>query len=143
MALLALASIYPHYYGFWTLWGYFNDDFYEQVLVSLMCSHSSNIKLQVQHQLLFSFTEAISTIMVLRLADSNLQASPQRLMVSGLSITAANLIIYSQTSVQVIVGIAGGHVLAAAWDQFVGNVMRGEGGLHQVGKGVTRTKNVP
>jgi len=96
MALLALASIYPHYYGFWTLWGYFNDDFYEQV----------------QHQLLFSFTEAISTIMVLRLADSNLQASPQRLMV--------------------VVGIAGGHVLAAAWDQFVGNVMRGEGGLHQV-----------
>lgn len=36
-------------------------------------------------------------------------------------------------SVQVIVGIAGGHVLAAAWDQFVGNVMRGEGELHQVG----------
>jgi len=32
----------------------------------------------------------------------------------------------------VVVGIAGGHVLAAAWDQFVGNVMRGEGGLHQV-----------
>ena len=31
-----------------------------------------------------------------------------------------------------IVGVAGGHVLAAAWDQFVGNVMRGEGGLHQV-----------
>merc|ERR1711872_78260 len=75
--------------------GYFNDDFYEQV----------------QHQLLFSCTEAIST-MVLRLADSNLQSSPQRLMV--------------------VVGIAGGHVLAAAWDQFVGNVMRGEGGLHQV-----------
>ena len=23
-------------------------------------------------------------------------------------------------------------MLAAAWDQFVGNVMRGEGGLHQV-----------
>ena len=86
MALLALASIYPHYYGFWTLWGYFNDDFYEQVHVSRTCNHSSNIKLQVQHQLLFSFTEAISTIMVLRLADSNLQASPQRLMVSGLSI---------------------------------------------------------
>ena len=31
MAILALASIYPHYYGFWTLWGYLNDDFYEQV----------------------------------------------------------------------------------------------------------------
>ena len=31
-----------------------------------------------------------------------------------------------------VVGVAGGHVLAAAWDQFVGNVMRGEGGLHQV-----------
>ena len=78
MALLALASIYPHYYGFWTLWGYFNDDFYEQVHVSRTCNHSTNIKLQVQHQLLFSFTEAISTIMVLRLADSNLQASPHK-----------------------------------------------------------------
>ena len=31
MAILAIASIYPHYYGIWTLWGYFNDDFYEQV----------------------------------------------------------------------------------------------------------------
>ena len=37
MALLALASIYPHYYGFWTLWGYFNDDFYEQVLATVLC----------------------------------------------------------------------------------------------------------
>ena len=39
MAVLALASIYPHYYGFWTLWGYFNDDFYEQVHTchSLVC----------------------------------------------------------------------------------------------------------
>ena len=34
MAILAFASIYPHYYGFWTLWGYLNDDFYEQVLKS-------------------------------------------------------------------------------------------------------------
>ena len=32
MAILAFASIYPHYYGFWALWGYLNDDFYEQVL---------------------------------------------------------------------------------------------------------------
>ena len=48
----------------------------------------------------------------------------------------------SKTSAQVVVGIAGGHVLAAAWDQFVGNVMRGEGGLHQVRQGVTRMKNV-
>ena len=65
-------------FQWWLLWTGTCDSF--------MCSYSSNIKLQVQHQLLFSFTEAISTIMVLRLADSNLQASPQRLMVSGLSI---------------------------------------------------------
>ena len=38
----------------------------------------------------------------------------------------------SHAKIQVIVGVAGGHVMAAAWDQFVGNVMRGEGGLHQV-----------
>jgi hypothetical protein len=96
MAVLFLASVYPHYYAVWTLWGYFNDDFYEQVA----------------HQLLFTATELAATVMVLRMADTELQATPSRLLV--------------------VVGIAGGHVLAAAWDQFIGNVMRGEGGLHQV-----------
>lgn len=96
MALLFLASVYPHYYAFWTMWGYINDDFYEQVW----------------HQALFTLTELLSSLLVLQLADTQLQASPHRLMA--------------------VVGIAGGHVMAAAWDQFVGNVMRGEGGLHQV-----------
>lgn len=96
MAALFMAAVYPHYYAAWALWGYLNDDYYEQVW----------------HQLLFSVTELASTIAVLQLADTELQASPQRLMV--------------------IVGIAGGHVMTSAWDQFVGNVMRGEGGLHQV-----------
>ena len=36
MAILAFASIYPHYYGFWTLWGYLNDDFYEQVIAWIL-----------------------------------------------------------------------------------------------------------
>lgn len=96
MGLLFLAAVYPHYYAYWTIWGYLNDDFYEQVC----------------HQLLFTVTELASTVAVLQLADKNLQASPHRLMV--------------------VVGIAGGHVLASAWDQFVSNVMKGEGGVHQV-----------
>ena len=66
--------------------------------------------------------------MVLRLADSNLQASPQRLMV-GKELSSPG---FQLCKIKVIVGVAGGHVMAAAWDQFVGNVMRGEGGLHQV-----------
>jgi len=96
LALLFLSSVYPHYYAFWTTWGYLNDDFYEQL----------------PHQLLFTLTEAASSLLVLRLADLDQQASPRRLLA--------------------VAGVAGGHVLAAMWDQFLGNVMRGEGGLHQV-----------
>lgn len=96
MVVLFIASVYPHYYAFWALWGYLNDDFYSQL----------------SHQMLFTVTELISTLAVLNMADKELQASPSRLLV--------------------VVAIAGGHVLAAAWDQFLGNVMLGEGGLHQV-----------
>ena len=50
MAILAFASIYPHYYGIWTLWGYLNDDFYEQVFY--LDSHWFN------HSLLLGSTSA-------------------------------------------------------------------------------------
>ena len=96
MALLFLSAVYPHYYAWWAMWNYINDDFYSQVL----------------HQLLFTSTEMVSTIMVLHLADNGTQAQPYKLLV--------------------IMGIAGGHVLAAGWDQFVGNVLLQEGGLHQI-----------
>lgn len=96
MVILFLSAVYPHYYAFWAMWNYMNDDFYSQVT----------------HQLLFTSTELVSTLMVLHLADTGTQAQPAKLLV--------------------IIGIAGGHVLAAGWDQFVGNVLLQEGGLHQI-----------
>ena len=62
----------------WLLWA--------GTLIEVLHYESWILIIQVQHQLLFSVTEAISTVMVLRLADSNLQASPQRLMVTFLSL---------------------------------------------------------
>lgn len=96
MALMFLASVYPHYYGWWVFWNYINDDFYEQIF----------------HQLFFTVTEAISSLMILHLADRGVQASPERLLV--------------------IISIAAGHVAASGWDQFVTNVLLGDGGLHQI-----------
>jgi len=96
MLVLFVSAVFPHYYAFWAMWNYINDDFYSQVT----------------HQLLFTSTELVSTLVVLHLADSGIQAQPVKLLV--------------------IIGIAGGHVLAAGWDQFVGNVLLQEGGLHQV-----------
>jgi len=96
MVILFLSAVYPHYYAFWAMWNYINDDYYTQVL----------------HQLLFTSTEVISTIMVLHLADTATQAHPAKILV--------------------IIAVAAGHVMAAGWDQFVGNVLLQEGGLHQV-----------
>jgi len=96
MVILFISALYPHYYAWWAMWNYINDDFYSQVA----------------HQLLFTGTELASTLMVLHLADFGTQAQPFKLLV--------------------IIGIASGHVLAASWDQFWGNVFLQEGGLHQV-----------
>jgi len=96
MGVLAVASVYPHYYGWWATWNYLNDDFYSQVC----------------HQALFTVTEMLSTVLVLHLADAHIHTDPKLLMA--------------------IVGIAGGHVSLACWDQFVGNVLLSEGFLHQV-----------
>ena len=60
-----LASVYPHYYAWWTLWNYFNDDFYEQM----------------SHQFLFTATETISTVVILRLADCEVNVRPIDLLV--------------------------------------------------------------
>jgi len=96
MAVLFTAAIYPHYYAFWMMWGYFNDDFY----------------VQFSHQLLFTTTELASTVILLQMADTEVQASPHKLMV--------------------VVGIGVGHVIAGGGDQFVSNVLKGQGGLHQI-----------
>jgi len=96
MLILFISAVYPHYYAFWAVWNYINDDFYDQMV----------------HQMLFTCTELISTILVLYLSDSRIQLDHWKLLI--------------------IIGIAGGHVVAAGWDQFVNNVLLQEGGLHQV-----------
>ena len=62
--VLFLASVYPHYYAWWTVWNYLNDDFYEQMW----------------HQALFTGTEMVSSVVILHLADIETQVSPLKLL---------------------------------------------------------------
>lgn len=67
---------------------------------------------QWNHQLFFTITEVASTAFVMRLADNKIKVTPH--------------------SIMIIVGIAFIHVLTSGTDQFVLNVVKGEGYLHQV-----------
>lgn len=67
---------------------------------------------QFYHQMFFSFTEICSTFFVLKLANLNIELSSGKLLF--------------------IIDIAILHVLTAGWDQFVTNVIKQEGELHQV-----------
>ena len=65
MVVLFLSSIFPHLYGWWTYFNYYNDDFYQQWW----------------HQLFFSLTELFSTLMVLHLINrSNITSLPRKLL---------------------------------------------------------------
>ena len=65
MAILFFSSIYPHYYAWWAYFNYYNDDFYSQWW----------------HQLFFTVTEMVSTVLVLHLVDKNNFASPRKIVV--------------------------------------------------------------
>uniref|UniRef100_A0A1B6J3J9 Uncharacterized protein n=2 Tax=Homalodisca liturata TaxID=320908 RepID=A0A1B6J3J9_9HEMI len=67
---------------------------------------------QWNHQLFFSLTELFSTLIVLRLADSRESVRPFKVLP--------------------IVAVAATHIVASSWDQFLDNVIRGEGSAHQV-----------
>ncbi|KAJ1528074.1 hypothetical protein ONE63_007992 [Megalurothrips usitatus] len=67
---------------------------------------------QWNHQLFFTITEVVSTAFVMRLADNRVSLTPFTILS--------------------IVGIALIHVLTSGTDQFILNVVRGEGYLHQV-----------
>ncbi|XP_047488332.1 uncharacterized protein LOC125038779 [Penaeus chinensis] len=96
MLVLLIASVYPHYYSWWSYFNYWNDDFYRQW----------------NHQLFFSITELISTLAVVYLLDKNIP------------ITARSTLI--------IIDIAILHIMSSSFDQFVTNVINGNGMLHQV-----------
>ena len=53
MLALLIASLYPHYYGWWALINYLNEDYYSQW----------------GHQIFFSITEMLSTAIVLHLCN--------------------------------------------------------------------------
>lgn len=96
MFILFGSVVYSHYYSFWGYVNYFNDDFYSQFY----------------HQMFFTLTELLSTAIVLKLADKNVDLSSGKLVA--------------------IIDIAALHVLTSGWDQFVTNVIKQEGELHQV-----------
>ncbi len=62
--------------------------------------------------MLFSSTELVSTALVVHLSDARNPVRPRQLLV--------------------IMSVAAFHILAAGWDQFAENVLRGEGQAHQV-----------
>lgn len=96
MFVLFGSVVYSHYYSFWGYVNYYNDDFYSQF----------------NHQMFFSITELASTLVVLNLADLNVELTSGKLLT--------------------IIDIAALHVLTSGWDQFVTNVIKQEGELHQV-----------
>ncbi|XP_034952000.1 uncharacterized protein [Chelonus insularis] len=96
MLILFISAIFSHYYSWWVYINYWNDDFYSQWY----------------HQMFFSITELISTILVLNLANRKNPISHRK----ALSISSIGLL----------------HIFAGSWDQFIRNVFRGEGYAHQV-----------
>ncbi|RZF38952.1 hypothetical protein LSTR_LSTR016735, partial [Laodelphax striatellus] len=79
----------------WIYVNYWNDDYYSQW----------------NHQLVFTVTELLSTMLVLSLANKNEAFSHYKALAVS------------------VVGLS--HIIAGGWDQFVLNVVRGEGRSHQ------------
>lgn len=96
MGLLFLSSLHSHYYAWWGHWNYWNDDFYHMWY----------------HQVFFTVTELISSVMVLNYLDLRRAIEPIPMLI--------------------ICSIAVFHTLCSGWDQFVFTVVEGQGQLHQV-----------
>ena len=95
MILPLLASIYPHYYSWWSYFNYWNDDFY----------------FQWNHQLFFSITELISTILVILACDSSRPIYWMELLA--------------------VIDIALVHIITSSGDQFWTNIIQNRGMWHQ------------
>ena len=65
MVILLAASIYPHYYTFWSYFNAYNDDFYDQFW----------------HQALFSSTEILSSSCVYQMCNQKLTLSLGKLFI--------------------------------------------------------------
>jgi len=95
MMLPLLASIYPHYYGWWSYFNYWNDDFY----------------FQWNHQLFFSLTEQLSSVLIVLMCD---QSRPLR-----------------WPELLAVIDIAFVHIITSSGDQFWTNIIRNRGMWHQ------------
>ena len=95
MVLLFVCSIYSNYYTWWSYFNYINDDFYTQWM----------------HQLMFSVSELLSSVIILYHCDSRTELKPRLVLM--------------------VVNIAAFHILASCWDQFVSNVVLQGGDIHQ------------
>ena len=98
MLVLFVLDIYPHYYSWWAYVNYLNDEFY----------------LQCYHQLFFSFTELVSTIVILISCDKMKNLQPHYLVI--------------------IIGIAILHIFASSTDQFLENVLLKKGRGFQISR---------
>ena len=65
MAVLYASVIYPHYYAWWAYVNYYNDDYYSQFW----------------HQLFFTVTELMSTLVVLHLVTTDNHVTPRKILV--------------------------------------------------------------
>jgi hypothetical protein len=91
-----MVSIHSHYYAWWGTWNYWNDDFYSQWA----------------HQLFFTVTELISSMLVITQVDRRKQTEPLPLIIIGT--------------------IAFFHISTSTFDQFFRNVLQLNGKMHQV-----------
>lgn len=78
MLALVVASMYPHYYGWWGFINYLNEDFYPQWW----------------HQVFFSVTELFSTLIVVHLCNKENKTETWKLLVI-LNINLMHIIVNS------------------------------------------------
>ena len=91
MFVLFLSSLYAHYYGWWGLIQYLNEEYWQQWY----------------HQIFFSLTELLSSAIVVHLCSKNVKIQAWKLLV----ILNINLM----------------HIVIGGLDQFIDNVIKGEG----------------
>ncbi|ODM95233.1 hypothetical protein Ocin01_11455 [Orchesella cincta] len=98
MGILFLSSLYSHYYGWWGCLNFLNDGFYTMWY----------------HQLFFSFTELLSSLLVFSSLDAKRGVEPHSMLV--------------------ICCIAIFHILCSGSDQFIKNVLLMRGAYFQISK---------
>ena len=101
MFILFISNLYPNYYTWWVYWNAWNDDFYSQW----------------NHQLFFSITEFLSTIVILYMSDTSRNMNVHLLII--------------------VLSVAVVHAVGNSKDQLHLHVFGTSGAWHQILRGVT------